>query len=389
MNLKFNIANNILYIVLNGRIDASNSNNIEKEIFDYINDKNFDKIILDADDLKYISSAGLRVVLKIKKFDPKLSIINTAPEVYDVFEMTGFTEIVEVIKAYPKLSVEGCEFIAKGANGAVYKYDDETILKVYYGNDTLDEIEQERTNARKAFVLGVNTAIPYGIVRVDGCYGTVTELLNTTSVSKLIINNPDNLSLPADYFVSMIKNVHSIKVKEGELPNNKDNIKKWIGDIVGYFEQKDIDKMYRLIEELEDTNTLLHGDYHTNNVLIQNGEAVLIDMDTLSVGHPIIEFAYIRNALVSFGDFDPNSIFEFMGYTLEVAKRFWYICLEKYFETNDKEFLENVEDKASLIGYIRLIRRVIRRNDDHKEEKINIYRSKIIDLLKKVDTLNF
>ena len=57
-----------------------------------------------------------------------------------------------VEKAYQRMSVEGCEFIAKGANGAVYRYDAETILKTYFAKDALPEIKQERENARKASV---------------------------------------------------------------------------------------------------------------------------------------------------------------------------------------------------------------------------------------------
>ena len=77
--------------------------------------------------------------------------------------------MMKIEKTYPRISLEGCEFIAKGANGAVYRYDDETIVKVYFNRDALPEIMQERENSRRAFVLGVNTAIPYGIVRIgDG-----------------------------------------------------------------------------------------------------------------------------------------------------------------------------------------------------------------------------
>ena len=44
--------------------------------------------------------------------------------------MTGFTEMMTVEKTYPRISVDSCEFIAKGANGAVYSYDDETIVRL-------------------------------------------------------------------------------------------------------------------------------------------------------------------------------------------------------------------------------------------------------------------
>ena len=176
MNVTYRIDKDILYIAIEGRIDASNAPQAEEKIFAIKNDNPGKHTVIDADNLEYISSAGLRVILRLRKEEPKLAIINVAADVYEVFDMTGFTDMVTVEKAYQRMSVEGCEFIAKGANGAVYRYDAETILKTYFAKDALPEIKQERENARRAFVLGINTAIPYGIVRVGDGYGTVTEL---------------------------------------------------------------------------------------------------------------------------------------------------------------------------------------------------------------------
>ena len=94
MNVTYRTDNEILYIALEGRIDASNSAEAEKKIFE-IKAANPDKhVVLDADYLEYISSAGLRVVLKLRKECPKLAIINVSPDVYEIFDMTGFTDMV-------------------------------------------------------------------------------------------------------------------------------------------------------------------------------------------------------------------------------------------------------------------------------------------------------
>ena len=199
MHIKYRIDKNILYIAIEGRVDASNAAEAEERIFEIKSSNPSEHTIVDADLLEYISSAGLRVILRLRKEDPEIAIINVSPDVYSVLDMTGFTDMMTVKKAYRKLSVEGCELIGMGANGAVYRYDDETIVKTYFSKDALPEIEQERENARRAFILGVNTAIPYGIVRVGEGYGTVTELLNAVSISKLVSKNPDDLSLPIKY----------------------------------------------------------------------------------------------------------------------------------------------------------------------------------------------
>ena len=227
MNVTYRVDKDILYIALEGRIDASNAAKAEEMIFDIKKEQEGKHTVMDAEGLEYISSAGLRVILRLRKEEPQLAIINVAPEVYEVFDMTGFTDMVTIEKAYQRMSVEGCEFIAKGANGAVYRYDDETILKTYFAKDALPEIKQERENARKAFVLGINTAIPYGIVRVDEGYGTVTELLNAESVTKLIRNNPEDLHQAAKYYIDMLKSIHAIEVEDGEVPDMKETALAW------------------------------------------------------------------------------------------------------------------------------------------------------------------
>ncbi|MBR4420877.1 MAG: anti-sigma factor antagonist, partial [Clostridia bacterium] len=227
MNITYRVDKEIMYISVEGRIDASNAAMAEEKIFEIKKANPGKHTVIDADNLEYISSAGLRVILKIRKEEPKLAIINVAADVYEVLDMTGFTDMLTVEKAYQRMSVEGCEFIAKGANGAVYRYDAETILKTYFAKDALPEIKQERENARKAFVLGINTAIPYGIVRVGEGYGTVTELLNAMSVTKLIRKNPDDMSEAVKYYIDMLKSIHAIEVEEGEVPDMKETALDW------------------------------------------------------------------------------------------------------------------------------------------------------------------
>ena len=291
MDVTYRVDKDILYIAVEGRVDAFNASEAEEKIF-HIKKSNPEKhVVVDADKLEYISSAGLRVILRLKKEEPKLAIINVAPDVYEVFDMTGFTDMVTVEKAYRRMSVDGCEFIAKGANGAVYRYDAETIVKTYFAKDALPEIKQERENARRAFVLGINTAIPYGIVRVGDGYGTVTELLNATSVTKLIRKDPEDLSLAAKYYVDMLKSIHAIEVADGEVPDMKETALDWADFVSAHLPEEQAKKLRALIEAVPKKNTLMHGDYHTNNIMVQDGEPLLIDMDTLCMGHPVFELA--------------------------------------------------------------------------------------------------
>ena len=390
MTITYRVDKDILYIAVEGRIDASNASQAEETIVNIKNNNQGKHTVLDADGLEYISSAGLRVILRLRKEEPKLAIINVAPDVYEVLDMTGFTEMVTIEKAYKRMSVEGCEFIAKGANGAVYRYDNETIVKTYFAKDALPEIKQERENARRAFVLGINTAIPYGIVRVGDSYGTVTELLNATSVTKLIRSNPEDLTVPAKYYIDMLKSIHEIEAEEGELPDMKQTALAWAKFVSDHIPKDQADKLVALIEAVPKQNTLMHGDYHTNNVMVQNGEPLLIDMDTLCMGHPIFELGSMFNAFVGYSELDHQNMMDFFGYTLETAGRFWRLALKMYLGTEDEEVLNKVEEKAMVVGYTRMLRRAIRRPDE-KESPAKIVRCKemLATLFGKVDTLTF
>lgn len=385
--IEYRTDKDILYISLNGRIDASNAAEVENEINAVRKANAGLHTVLDADTLEYISSAGLRIMLRLRKQEPGLAIINVSPEVYSVFEMTGFTEMMTVEKTYPRISVDNCEFIAKGANGAVYRYDDETIVKQYFNRDALPEIMQERENSRRAFVLGVNTAIPYGIVRIGDGYGSLTELLNATSVTKLIRANTEDLSQSVAYYIDTIKEVHSLEAEEGDLPDFKKWVLEWVDFLSEYLDGEHANKMRSLIEGIPDSNNIIHGDYHTNNVMVQNGEPILIDMDTLAVGHPILELGSMFNAFVGFGELDKSGIESFFGFDNETARRFWRLSLARYLGTDDENVITDAENKAKVIGYMRLLRRCLRRDTD--ETTINHYKKQLKEALDKVDTLIF
>ena len=390
MDVTYRIDKDILYIAVEGRVDASNAADAENKIFE-IKNANPDKhVVLDAEKLEYVSSAGLRVILKLRKEAPKLAIINVIPEVYEVFDMTGFTDMVTVEKAYKRMSVEGCEFIAKGANGAVYRYDKETILKTYFAKDALPEIKQERENARRAFVLGINTAIPYGIVRVGDSYGTVTELLNAESVTQLIRKDPEHLEQPVKYYIDMLKSIHAIEVDPGEVPDMKQTALAWADFVSAHIPEAQGKKLRALVEAVPQRNTLMHGDYHTNNIMVQNGEPLLIDMDTLCMGHPVFELGSMFNAFIGYSELDHQVTMNFYGYTHETAEKVWDMALKAYLGTEDEAVCRSVAEKAMIIGYTRMLRRAIRRPDEaDSPAKIARCKEMLTELLAKTDSICF
>lgn len=389
--MKYDIINNTLFIFLNGRVDSSNADETDREIFSIIAGNPAEGLVLDAGALEYISSAGLRVILRIRKEKPSLKIVNVSPEVYEIFDMTGFTEMIDIEKAYRRLSVEGCEVIGEGANGKVYRLDPDTIIKVYLNPDSLPDIQRERDLARKAFVMGIPTAIPYDVVKVGDGYGSVFELLSARSFAKLLAADPGNLVMCVRMSVDLLKKIHATELKKGDMPDMKAVALGWADFLADYLSPEQYEKLHSLIASVPENSHMLHGDYHIKNIMLQNGEALLIDMDTLCLGHPVFEFASIYLAYVGFGETDPTVIDRFLGIPHETAQEFWKKTLRLYFDTEDDARCEAIADKARIVGYTRLMRRTIRRNADSASGQAVIAhcRARLAELLPIVDTLSF
>ena len=382
-----------LIISISGRMDSANAAQIEAEISEIRKAQPCGVIDMDCDQLAYVSSAGLRVILRLIKDTGKLTLINVHTELYEILDMTSFTDIVEVHKAYRVFSVAGCDVIGKGANGRVYRIDRETILKVYQNPDALPEIQRERELARLAFVAGVPTALPYDVVRVEGGgYGSVFELLNAKSFADLVVDGDKTLDEVAEMSIRLLKLIHSKELHSEILPSMKTVVLGWADFLRDYLEPQQFEKLHSLIDAVPDDGHLIHGDYHLNNVMLQNGESLLIDMDTLSHGHPIFELANMYNAYLGFGLTNPNQQLEFFGIPQETCALLWRKCLMLYLDTQDAAVIDAVEAKAKLAGLTRLMRREIRRGGLETEDgriMIKACRDNINELLTRVDSLVF
>ena len=384
------IEDHILYLELNGRIDSSNAGQAE-ELIKAIREAHPDlHSVLDAEHLEYLSSAGLRVVLRMRREVADLKIINVSNEVYEILDMTGFTDMLTVEKAFRRLSLEGCELIAKGANGAVYRYDPETIVKIYHNGASLEEIRLEKDLCRKVFIKGINTAIPYDVVKVDEYYGSVAELLSAKSIAKLLRAEPEKLEEYVSVYTELLKKIHATPIKPGEMPAIKETGVDWVEFLQPYLPTQQWEKLMAMMKAMPEPEFMIHGDYHANNVMIQNGEPLLIDMDTVAYGHPVFEFAAIYLGFVGYYECNPSGSMDFYGLPHEIVGKIWETLMKQYFE--DETQRADVARKAQVIGYARMMRRTIRRNGLNTpdgQEVIALCRKRLDELLPLVDQLYY
>lgn len=388
--MKAKNSNGILTLFPEGRIDTNNAAQIEKELFDAVNTaEDVKEIILDASELEYISSAGLRVFMKLrKKFGENIRVINVSSEVFDIFDVTGFTELLTVEKRFRELSVDGCEIIGNGMFGTVYRVNEETIVKVYNSPDCLPMIRNEQKLAKKAFIKGVPTAISYDIVKVGDSYGSVFELLNADTFNDIIIRQPERFEEVLKVYANFLKTVHSAEMDPGILPMAKDIFIGYLDVISEYITPEQLEQLKVMICAMPDDLHVVHGDFHMKNVMLVGDEPMLIDMDTLSTGQPIFDLQALYVTYVMFGLDDPNNLRIFLGIPNELGPLIWKKVLENYFVITDVEKFSEINDKIELLASIRFLFILVTtdlKNSELGKKRIRRSQNVISDLIKNVN----
>ncbi|MCR5505809.1 MAG: STAS domain-containing protein [Bacilli bacterium] len=97
MEINKKLSDKTLTVTLKGRLDTNTSGDLEVALRSDLTKIN--KLVLDFKELTYVSSAGLRVLLATRKFMNKhgdMIIRNVCPAVMEVFQLTGFDEILTI-----------------------------------------------------------------------------------------------------------------------------------------------------------------------------------------------------------------------------------------------------------------------------------------------------
>ena len=337
-----------LTIALEGRIDTNNAAQTEKEIFDAVEGKT-GEIVIDAEKLEYISSAGLRVLMKLRKsIDKPLQIINVSRDVYDIFETTGFTELLDVKKAMRELNIDGCVQIASGGQGKIYRVDDETIVKVFSNGGVipLNFVKEELNNAKAAFVAGVPTAISFDTVKCGDYYGIVYEMIDSKTLSRAIVDEPDKMEMYAEKYAAFIKDFQSIHVPGSKFKQSRDIYNQKIEALKSWITEDELAIMHEIADSIPVTDTLIHGDPHSGNIMIKDGELMFIDMTEVCYGPKILDNGAIFRDIVSAPQNTPQMCEYSMGMPADLTAKLGQLFFMKY---------SGISDPAQLGEYLKAV----------------------------------
>lgn len=339
-----------LCFIIEGRIDSSSIREFGDTVVAERRKYPHGRIVFDCSELEYISSAGLRILLSLKKKErAPIRLINVSPDVHETLDVTGFSRLLEVFKTPRDLSEADVQKMGYSGNITVYRMGEDTLLKVYPDGTSLDAIEQERQYAQAAFLSGVPTLIAYDVVTYKGRLGMLYELVKATTVASLIEATPWKMDQYAAEMGKLLKTIHKATPEPGILPKTSAIYEGWARRMSPWLYSQEIEKLCRLVHIIPEADTVVYGNFHPRNVFIQHGEPLLINMACISCGNPIFDLGAIyMNHMAEVEQLSQHPSLK----TIQ-AKKFWDVMIRAYLGTTDTNAVKKQEDVIQAAALLR------------------------------------
>lgn len=351
MTLQFTNNKGHAIITLCGRLDTSSAMQTQTEINQFLSAQSpIHSVTVNAAELEYVSSSGLRILLSLTKQYKNFKLVEVNADVYDVLNMTGFVKIMCVERALRQMSIEGCEILGVGGVGTVYRYNDDTIIKVFRDGTTIDEVRNEITMSKEAFVMGMPTAISFDIVKVGAQYGLVYELLHADTLSSLITHHPERIHEYARMYANLFRQLHAIQVPADSCVTDAlEHERKQVLHIRRYFSQENIDLLLQILDAVPAGNRLLHLDLQAKNAMVQGDELMLIDMGEVGYGHPVLDLAHAYSSLILFvGDYEAV-----IGMPRKLGEQLFDLTIDYYFEGQSADIIALRKQQIAAVANVR------------------------------------
>ena len=251
MNYSFKVNDDVLVVSLQGRLDTEASAKFETAFAEVCKENPHGSLVIDASELDYIASSGLRIMLKMVKTEKNFRLENVSPDVYNVFEVTGFSKIINITKALRKINLEKCEKIGAGGNGAVYRISEDEIVKVNFNPDTYEDLDKELVKAKEAFFLGIPTAISFDLVDCgEGRRGVVYEIIKSSTLGETIQKDPSRMEELTEKYIEQLNLLHSVHTDNPVFGSAKASYCKQVADASKFLTEEEGELMKLILEAL-------------------------------------------------------------------------------------------------------------------------------------------
>lgn len=254
---------------------------------------------------------------------------------------------------FKEISLDGLTPFAKGATGECYRIEEDKIVKLYYDGFPKERVLQEKKNAKTAFVAGISTPISFELVFADGRFGIIYELIGAKTISEVLQLCPHEAEEIGRKIGILAKKLHKVNVNDFDFPKSTEKIAKSL-PYAKYLDGNTRNNVEKFMLSLDKCQGYVHGDFHTNNIMMVKDEMMLIDMGSFSIGSPLFDLAVMHFSFFDSPESCVGDISQFNGLTRHVREAVWKSFINKYFM--DSSQIEKQEQMQTLDKVIALIK---------------------------------
>jgi len=251
--------------------------------------------------------------------------------------------------------VKTAKIIDSSPEGALYEIDDETVVQVYDYQATIQEIEQEKANAKNAVRIGIPTLFSFDVVKIGDNYGIIYENVQSKPLGELIMAHPENFDKYVTDFSDLCHSIHRIHVGYDAFRPAKGVYSGFGQQMVakGIFTQEENNSVLRMLDAIPEQDTFILSALRTSSVRYFDDELTIYGLRSACYGHPIYDLGGTSLGIWTPGILgDDDGCKWSNGMDCATSLRFWDAFIVKYFDCPSEEDAAAMAKRVNFAGFL-------------------------------------
>ena len=221
------------------------------------------------------------------------------------------------------MTVEKGPMIARGRTAEIFEWKGNRVLKLFLEGFPAAIVQREAQVTEAVYKAGVPVPAVEGLVEVDGRVGIVFERVEGPTMLEDMMFRPWKLARHARTMAELQAEMHSREISE--LPSLREDLEEVVRNQAGM--PKNVRQALEDALRLPDGNSVLHGDFHPDNVIMSSRGPVIIDWPEAKRGNPLADAARTW-LLIRMGTPPPGTR---MQSIIKLIRRWFYSMFIKHY----------------------------------------------------------
>lgn len=180
------------------------------------------------------------------------------------------------------------KLIGRGNTAEVFELSDKEVLKLFYEKMPFEYIEKEHKTSKVINHLGIPSPNVGEFMEIDNTLGIIYEKITGKSFTQVLSSQPLLLKKNAHIFAELQVSFH--EKRTDKLPLQKEYLSRNISG-TNLLSKEEKELILSHLSQLPEDNKVCHGDYHSDNIMLMDGKAKILDWMTGTSGNPCADVA--------------------------------------------------------------------------------------------------